>query len=344
MYTDMISLDRNESYWMFDEELAGIMLRASENTFSTYPDYSMLKKAIAKYTGVGEEQIAITPGSDAAIEYIAKIYVSNSEEVVLPVPTFYGYEMTLQKIGAKVTPVAYEEKESGFVFPLVKTIELLKNDDEKVLFVCHPNNPLGCSLSEEDVSELVGAVTKSKNMLIVDEAYFEFSFGKSFFPYLANLPNLIIIRTFSKTFGLAGARLGYAIASPDIIANIEKNMRPWEVSHPGVSVALALLENEDKIIARRKIMVKARERFIRNLNLLSGVSAYPSETNFVLIRAPGKATDVKDALFKKGMRVAHGEKMSSFQTAKTILKDTLRIAIPDLSTQKLFIKTLKEAL
>lgn len=340
----MISLDKNESYWMLDDELIDVVNKATAGTFSTYPDYKNFKDTLATYANVSPEQILITPGSDAAIEYIAKKYTKDSKEFVLPVPTFYGYENILNKIGSNVIPVAYEIQSDHFVFPLEQVISLLKQGKPKVLFVCQPNNPLGTVLSKREILAIVETARASGTIVVSDEAYFEFSSGNTFFPYLSELSNLIIIRTFSKTFGLAGARVGYALSSLDIVKDIGKDMRPWEIAHPSIAVASALLKYDEKINLRRNIIISARERLIKKLRLLHGVIVYPSETNFILIRISGNAVSVSDALLKDNIRVANGENMSNFPIAVPILKDTLRIAIPDLESEDVLINTIKKVL
>lgn len=322
----MVSLDRNESYWMLDDELVEVARAAGAREFSTYPDYGELKSALAEYAGVTKKQILVTPGSDAAIECIARAYASDGE-VILPVPTFYGYETILDRVGAKIIPITYEERDGRFVFPLEKTIMALENNSAKILFLCHPNNPLGCPLSKGDISALIAAARKSNTLIVSDEAYFEFSSGTTFLSSLAELPNLIVIRTLSKAFALSGIRVGYALAASETIKNLESRMRPWPIAHPSVTTALALLLRADKIKARRDVVIAERELFIEKLQMIPSITAYPSETNFVLVRIEN-ASQIRDTLLAQGIRVALGESMSRFPTAKNLLKNTLRIAIP----------------
>jgi histidinol-phosphate aminotransferase len=323
----MMPLDRNECYWMLDEDLMEATRAVGERELTTYPDYGELKNALAKYAGVAKEQLFVTPGSDAAIEHIARLYAGGGGEAVLPVPTFYGYESILERVGAKIVPIAYEEQDGRFVFPLAKTIEALKQDSPKVLFLCHPNNPLGCPLSDGEISTLIGAARGSDTLFVSDEAYYEFSSSSSFLPHLAELPNLVIIRTLSKAFALSGARVGYAIGAPEIIKKLEKLILPWPIAHPSLAIALSLLARSDKVRARRDLVIGERDRFLKALREIPDVVAYASETNFVLIRLPN-AESIRDTLLEQGIRVALGEPMSRFPDAKMLLKDTLRIAVP----------------
>lgn len=324
---------------MLDGELVEAARVAGAHELSTYPDYDGLKEALAAYAGVAKGQLLITPGSDAAIEHIARAYMGAGGEVMLPVPTFYGYESILDRVGAKIVPITYEEQDGCFVFPLEKTIKALKKGSAKVLFLCHPNNPLGCPLSNEDISALVVAARESDTLVISDEAYFEFSSGTTFLPYLAELPNLIVIRTLSKSFALSGARIGYTIAAPEIIKKIEKLMLPWSVAHSSVATALALLACADKVKVRRDVVIAERAHFAELLRAVPDVVVYPSETNFILIRVPD-AEYVRDALLAQGIHVALGEPMSRFPEAKMLLKNTLRIAVPTPDDLQDFITVL----
>lgn len=320
-------LDRNESYWLLDDELVEAARTLGVRELSTYPEYAALKHALASYAGVSKDQLLVTPGSDAAIEHIARSYAGNGGKALLPVPTFYGYETILDRVGAETVPIAYEEREGRFVFPLAKTIEMLKSNAAGVLFLCHPNNPLGCPLSRGDIEVLVEAMRGSTTLVVSDEAYFEFSSRTSFLPYLAELPNLVIIRSLSKSFALSGARVGYAIAAPSIVKRIEQLMLPWPVAHLSAAAALTLLAQAEKVEERRTIVIAARDHFAEMLSAIPGVVAYPSETNFVLVRA-AHASRIRDELLARNIRVALGEPMSHFPEARALLKDTLRIAVP----------------
>jgi len=339
----MMPLDRNESYWLLDEELVGAVRAANARELSTYPDYGELKAALAKYAGVAPENILVTPGSDAAIQHVARAYAGNGGEVLLPVPTFYGYESILERVRAKVMPITYGEEGGRFVFPLAKTIEALKSGTAKVLFLCHPNNPLGCSLSGDDIAALVVAARGSDTLIVSDEAYFEFSSSASFLPYLAELPNLIVIRSLSKAFALSGARVGYVIAAPEIIKTLEKMILPWAIAHPSVTAALTLLAHAREVEECRKVVIDAREKFIKALAAIPGVTVYPSETNFALVHVRD-ASVARDALLVQGIRVALGEPMSHFSGAQALLKDTLRIVVPSPESEAQFLSILREVL
>ncbi len=322
-----------------DEFVAAARAGEARELFSTYPEYGALREALARYAGVVPEQIFVTPGSDAAIEHIARAYVGGGGEALLPVPTFYGYESILARVGARVTPLTYTEQDGHFVFPLEETLVALAKGSAKVLFLCHPNNPLGSPLSATDMEALIAAARGSDTLIVSDEAYFEFSDGTTFLPYLSELPNLIVIRTLSKSFGLAGARVGYAIADPEIVKQLQRSLLPWPVTHPSVAAALVLLERADAVGERRAIVIEARDRFADALSNILGIVVYPSQTNFVLVRLP-HAEQVRDGFAAQGIQVAPGEQMTQFPEAKKLLKDTLRIATPSPSDSPIVLGAL----
>ncbi len=330
-------LDRNESYWLLDDELLEATKTYDVRALSTYPDYGELKAEVAQYAGVRPDQICLTPGSDAAIESIARELVGKEGEALLPVPTFYGYESILDRANATTLPITYTEKDGQFFFPKEQLLEAIKSETVKALFLCNPNNPLGHLASMEDIEEVLHALPKS-TYLISDEAYFEYS-GFTLLKHLNDKPNLIIMRTFSKGFGIPGARIGYCIAEPTIIAHLEKLLLPWPIAHTSYFAARALLKHQDHVKERLDVVIQARDEFIAKLREIKEIQVYPSEANFVLIRTP-KATELVTELAKKGIRVVLAEPMSRFPEASKLLHSTVRIAIPSPEDQEVVHRAL----
>jgi histidinol-phosphate aminotransferase len=322
----MIPLDRNESYWLLDEELLAVCKEYDVRTLSTYPQYGQLKQALADYAGIDSSFLALTPGSDAAIQEFARAYVGEGGAALLPVPTFYGYESILERVGARVIPVTYTEEDGRYLFPIDETCRLLETERPKVLFLCNPNNPLGSPIPDEDLERLRKATATSGTMFVVDEAYYEYS-GRTLIQRFADTPNLVIFRTLSKGFGISGARVGYCVAHPDVIRALEKLMLPWPIAHTSVAAALALLGRVPAVTARREQTIAARDAFKSSLEARAKCTVYPSETNFLLVRV-ADATSAASALRSEGIAVATGDWMSRVPEAKKLLDSTLRIATP----------------
>jgi histidinol-phosphate/aromatic aminotransferase/cobyric acid decarboxylase-like protein len=160
-------LDRNESYWLLDDELLEATKAYGIRELSTYPDYGELKSELAQYAGVEPNQLCLTPGSDAAIESIARELVGKEGEALLPVPTFYGYESILDRASSTTLPITYTEKGSQFFFPKEELLEAIKSETVKALFLCNPNNPLGHLASMEVLFELNQKVlAKARSLLL----------------------------------------------------------------------------------------------------------------------------------------------------------------------------------
>ena len=331
-------LDRNESYWLLDDELLEACKAYDVRGLSTYPDYGELKTELAEYVGVRPDQLCLTPGSDAAIESIARELVGKDGEALLPVPTFYGYESILDRASSNTLPIPYTEKDGEFFFPKEQLLEAVKSETVKALFLCNPNNPLGHLASLEDIEEVVSALPTS-TYLISDEAYFEYS-GFTLLHHLHEMPNLIIMRTFSKGFGIPGARIGYCIAEPKIISHLEKLLLTWPIAHTSYFAARTLLKHESHIKERRDVVIQARKDFVTALKEIENIQVYPSDTNFVLIRT-SQATELVADLAKKGIRVVLAEPMSRFPEAQKLLHSTVRIAVPSPADQEVVHSALK---
>ncbi len=337
----MIQLNRNESYWLLDKELVDACKKSLSGDFSRYPDYVLLKESIATYVGVSPDMILVTPGSDIAIEHVARTYTMG-DSVVLPIPTFYGYEMILRRLGVQMIPVLYTEQNGKFVFPLEQVLYELTNNTPKVLFLCNPNNPLGCSIPEEYISVMVDACREHGVMLVSDEAYVDFSRTSTLLPYLKNNPNVILLRTFSKGFGLAGARVGYVVAEPEVIKSIELHQHVWPIASTSVCSALVLLENIDSVKKRQDIFVEERDAFIEKLRTIHSITVYSSEANFVLVRV-ADAQRVYKTLLQAGICTILGESTTLFPEAKTILDNTIRLTIPSPADRSIVLTTLEKA-
>lgn len=335
---ETIALHQNESYWVLDDATARAYAATDARTFSTYPDYSDLKKALSKYARVPDNCLTVTAGSDAAIRTLAELYARDRRRVVLPVPTFYGYERIFKQVGLAYTPVCYQEQGGEFVLSVKKVIRALRSADAVVL--CQPNNPLGSLIPDNDMKTILDDAKRMRKVVIVDEAYFEFS-GKTTLARFSCQP-LIILRTLSKAFGLAGSRIGYLLAAPSFIQRFESNALPWPIAHPTVHAALAGLARASALKARVRAVIRERGRFVEQLRRIPSVIVYPSATNFVLVRVP-RAGDVCKFLEARGILIACGGTMTSIPEARSLLNNTLRIAVPSPAHRARVLATLAAA-
>jgi len=315
-------------------------LEAGELNLSIYPwerNEEALREEIARYIGIGigigigvdVENIVIGAGIDGVLDTLVKIFVDKGDEVIIPIPTFSLYE-SLVKI-ADATPVYLSRNpDANYGIPALDIIAA-SNDKTRMIFLSSPNNPTGNRITGDDMRTLAESVSKA--MIAVDEAYVEFA-KKSLVKVVNEYENVLVLRTFSKAFGLAGLRVGYAVL-PEWLASIYKKVSlPFTVNNVALIAAVAALRDKEHL--RRSVeLVKSGRPYLKE-NLQGLFKVYPSEANFVLVDvAPKKSYAVFDALLKKGITVRD---CSSFRGAGDSL---IRISVGTLKQNEKVVAALK---
>lgn len=320
----ILPLHRNESYWLLEEDfLARCSL--SQEAVAQYPDVEQLQQSIGSRLGVAAEGVVIAAGSDAIIEAIVRYCVRLGLKALLPVPTFYRYERIAKRAGLALSYAHYLKDEGAFVFPTDEIVAALNSGEIGALFLCQPNNPLGSLIPPADF-ELLLRVAAEKNVLVlVDEAYAEFDNPTAL--GAIGQQRIIIVRTFSKSFGLAGIRVGYALTETALATELRSQLLPWPVAHVSLVVAQYAFGEPDYFARRRTVLMKERDAFATHLKEIPGVTVYPSRANFLLIAVPD-APGVVRRLAEKDILVANGEDLSFEAEAKETLAGTLRLAVP----------------
>jgi len=268
---------------------AQIFLDANENSFGSpletnynrYPDslQTKIKEKIAEWNDVKPGEIFVGNGSDEAIDLLFRIFCRPQINNVLICPPTYGmYEVSAEINDTKVKRANLTED-----FQLdFEAIKQAIDEQTKLLFVCSPNNPTGSSFQRENILQLV---KDFQGIIVVDEAYIHFSQEKSLVSEINNFPNLVVLQTFSKAWGLAGLRVGLAFADEKTIELFNRVKPPYNVSQIAQEAILQALENKsqvEKIIAE---IISEREKLVENLREFSFVTKiYPSDANFVLVK------------------------------------------------------------
>lgn len=295
-----------------------------------YPEYADLQKKIAKYAKVSAGQIMITNGSDHGIDVIFRTFIDRKDTIAIPVPTFPMFIQYAQMVGCKVLKVPYEKK--NLRFPLTEVLQMLKNRNPKLVVICNPNNPTGSVLPLKDVEIIVQKAPAT--IFMVDEAYFEFS-GVSATSLLKKFSNVIIVRTFSKAFGLASLRIGYVITSEQHIKEMVKVRGPYAVNmaaYVAASAALDDIKNMKKYV--HEVMTKAKpllEAFFTKNSILF----YKSGANFILFR-PNNKQKTYEHLKKSDILVRPQSTLR--------IEDMLRVSIGTVKQMKRFIKIYSQLL
>ncbi|ETR72274.1 MAG: Histidinol-phosphate aminotransferase [Candidatus Magnetoglobus multicellularis str. Araruama] len=249
-------------------------IAAAAENINKYPDSAgdAVKEKLAAYTKANKEQIVIGNGSDDLIELMVKVFVKQKEKVIIPIPGYFSYWRSTKIRGG--VPVFVNRKDN---FEL--DIEKIVQADAKLVFIGSPNNPTGNIVSQEEIIEIL---EKMDCIIVVDECYFEFS-QNTVIDLLQTYENLIVLRSLSKTFGLAGLRFGYAIAHPTLIQYFNKAIQMYPVNKLAQAAVISSLDDLEYLKANIQKICQEREVLTEKIGDL-GFTVYPSETNFLLVR------------------------------------------------------------
>lgn len=319
----IVKLDANENPW---GPHAAVNAAASSAALHIYPDPAQisLRRAIADYCNVGIENVVCGQGADDLIDLVLRLFAPR--RAVDNVPTFGMYSFLAAVNGVEVVEV---ERSRGFALDLEANARAV-DEGASVIFVTSPNNPTGNVSSCRELESLLDLDA----IVVVDEAYVEFS-GSSAVPLLARHPNLMILRTFSKWAGLAGLRVGYALAAADIVRRLMAIKQPYNVNVAAEAAARAAIEHRAEILETTRGIVEERDRMSRLVGDLGWLRPFPSEANFVLFAVEGrKAAEVAADLRERGVLVRYYE--------KPLLENFIRISAGRPEDTDRLVATLQE--
>ena len=249
-----------------------------------------LRKAISGYIGCDEDEIICGNGGDEMINYLLNTFLNPGDKILVHTPTFDMYELTGEVLGASAVKVkdltGYRRDREGI-------LEAVKKYQPKMTVICNPNNPTGDLLPASFIEEVLKA---AENIVFVDEAYMEFAQQESVIGLVKKYPNLVVLRTLSKAFGLAGMRCGYLVAQKDLIEAIAKVKAPYNLNAFTQLFAPIVLKHRDEIFKVRDEIVKERNRLYEELVKIPGLTVYPSCTNFLLVQVQVKHEEIFKAL------------------------------------------------
>lgn len=265
----------------------GIFMDANENPYgrlNRYPDpyQKELKSSISRLKEVPQEKIFLGNGSDEIIDLCYRIFCEPGKDKALIFPPTYGmYEVSAEINDAGLIRIPLDR---NFHIPVDDVIPLLSNPELKLIFICSPNNPTSNSMRYEDVLYII---SNFRGMVIVDEAYNDFSGKPSFKNLIGTNPNLIVMQTFSKALGMAAARIGIAFSDPAVIYYFNKMKPPYNISTINQKAALERLEHQDLFKNQIKRIISERERLSAHLKKMKIIEqVFPSDSNFLLVKTP----------------------------------------------------------
>lgn len=293
-------LSYNESPYGASPAVGAALRHIYETEITRYGDpYQVeLVEEISKYTGYPKEMIVFGNGADELIDLVCRAFVGSEEEVLLPLPTFGTYLMDPKLSGAQVRTIPPTEDLQIDLEEIIHQI----TPQTKIIALCNPNNPSGRLIPSKEITEWLRKIP-SHILVVVDEAYAEYVDSPDYYPAwqdLEEFSNLIVIRTFSKIFGLASLRLGYGIASPQITEGIEICRKIANVNSFAAAAGIAALKDQEFVREVKEKNQKERERLSVALTEL-GYTVIPSQTNFVMVRFGAKAKALWKYLTDQGI-------------------------------------------
>lgn len=315
--SEMVFLDANENPF--------------ENGFNRYPDpqQKLVKEKLSELKNVSTDNILLGNGSDEVLDLIFRAFCEPNKNEVIILPPTYG----MYKVLANINAVTVKEIYLTETFqPNTKTILSSAKKESKILFLCSPNNPTGNSFSNEEVEKLL---RQFKGLVVIDEAYIDFSEQKSWLNRLEEFPNLIITQTLSKAYGMAGIRLGICYASTAIIKVLNSIKPPYNVNKLTQQRAVGQLNTLDIVKEQIQELKTLKNRVMSELKNIKFIEkVYPSDANFLLIKVDD-ATKRYDTLIKKGIVIRN-------RTKEPLCENCLRITIGTSTENKKLIEILKK--
>lgn len=314
---------------------ASVYLDANENPynnpFNRYPDPLQLKvkEAIKKVKGVSVKNIFLGNGSDEAIDLVYRIFCEPKEDNVVAIAPTYG----MYGVCANINNVEYRSVNLNDKFDFTAK-ELLEKADEKtrVIWLCSPNNPTGNTLNSKEIETLL---TQFSGIVVIDEAYIDFSSQPSWSKKLKNYPNLIVLQTLSKAWASAGIRLGMAFASEAIIALFNKVKYPYNVNILTQKEAMSILSNKSEVDLWVKTLLEEREKMTKELQKLKITEKiYPTDANFILVKV-ADANKTYNHLVSKGIIVRN-------RNTVVLCSNSLRITVGTPEENETLLNELKK--
>ncbi len=305
-----------------EQELATLEL-------NRYPDKAMrlFYQALAEHTGFPPEMLLAGNGLEEII-LLLLVALGRARQVILPIPTFFVYNELATALGLSVVEVPLLAESWQLDLPRILQVA---GQEEGLIIICRPNNPTGNLFRRQDILRLL---TETKLTVVVDEAYYGFC-EDTMLPDLANHERLVVLRTFSKTYGLAGIRLGYLVAQAQVVEAVDRVRPVYNVNALTLTIGRIALRRERELLARLPAIIAERERLTTELATIPGVEVYPSAANFLLVKLPAAATPIWQELREAGIHVRQlGVKQPNL----------LRISVGQQQENEKFLSILRRAL
>lgn len=331
---DLIKLNQNENPFDLPDELKRELLEEFfKNSWNRYPDVfpTQLIEALSKQLHVPMESIIAANGSNELMYTALMAIVGKGAKVLIPSPTFFLYEKIVKILEGELISVLAKDDLS---FNVEKIIAVAQQEKPSLIILNSPNSPTGQMLSAADVERIISSTDA---IVLVDEAYIEFADFPSVLPLMQQYDRLIILRTFSKAFSLAGLRIGYLLAQPGLCSELLKPKIPFTVNNFSQFVAVALMQKKELVAERISYIKKQKQLLFESLQALNGIKVFPSQTNFLIFQVKKNVTALFEKLLAENVLIRD---VSSYP----MLNNTLRVNAGTEAENRAFLSALKKCL
>ena len=292
---DMLWLDRGEC---IDPELtglaAGLLSEIPPETVFGYPIPGPLYRKLAKHLGLEPENLLLTRGSDGAIKTVFEAYIEPGDTIVISKPSYQMYGVYAQIFDARIHPVPYSPVDGRPVITAARMVEAIGEAKPKMVGLPNPDNPTGFAFDDGEMRAIIEAAGKVGALMLVDEAYYPF-LEQTCINWIGEYGHLVVARTFSKAWGMAGIRLGYTAASPEITTMLNKVRTMIEADGPAMALAEKMLDHQDAVDASLARLREGRALFASEMNAL-GYHAIETPCNFIHVDFGADRQKVEQAL------------------------------------------------
>jgi len=305
--TKIVKMASNENPFGYSP-LAAAAIRTEMKEIPLYPEITspLLAEKLANKLAVSSDQVVFGNGSDEIIRLLTRTYINEGDEVVMAGVTFPRYKTNVIIEGG--VPIEIEMEEGG-VHDLEKMAEAL-NEKTKMVFVCNPNNPTGTIVHKERLKAFIEKVPPHV-MLVMDEAYYEYTDSPHYLetiPLLDQYKNMVILRTFSKVYGLAALRIGYGLMAAEMVKDLHKVKEPFNINRLAQAAASASLDDDEFLYESIRLNKEGRELLTNQFEAMN-LSYFPTQTNFIMVDTGYPAKEVYEYLLNLGVIIRPGHLM-----------------------------------
>ena len=279
------------------------------NLIYHYPDpsHEWLLEALSNSAGVEPNNVVVGNGSTELIYLFTEVFLESGYEAVIPVPTFSEYKAATERFGGNMVFIKCDPAKN---FRLnFKELERAISKKTRMIFLCNPNSPTGCLHEKDDILRFIGFAAEKNVLVFLDEDYIDFvddSKRYSMAEYVRDYDNLFVLRSLTKFFGLAGARIGFGIASPNMVEILKRAKMPWSVNSLAMFGAVEAVKDEEFIKKSRLLLSRSKREILEMFRAIPWLKVYPSETNFLLIeiiQGDLTSTQLREGLAKRGLLI-----------------------------------------